>query len=147
MSIRNLSHIKKFFGHVDSPEEKHELYKEILLMTLARATRADLVTDNAEVEIVQKVWLDVIGEEVESKDVRIAASSELYETAPIDKYLARVGPQIEIAERQSIVKALIAVFEADGIVTASEIEFFNMVVDALKLTPAQTVGLMVHNGT
>jgi uncharacterized tellurite resistance protein B-like protein len=147
MSIRNLSHIKKFFGHVDSPEEKHELYKEILLMTLARAPRADLVTDNAEVEIVQKVWLDVIGEEVESKDVRIAASSELYETAPIDKYLARVGPQIEIAERQSIVKALIAVFEADGIVTASEIEFFNMVVDALKLTPAQTVGLMVHNGT
>lgn len=147
MSIRNLAHIKKFFSHGDNPEEKRELYKEMLLMTIARATRADLVTDDTEVAIVQSVWLDVIGEEVSAKDVRIAASSELYETAPIDKYLARVGSQIKTSERQSIVKALIAVFEADGMVTASEVDFFNMVVDALKLTPAQTVGLMVRDAT
>jgi uncharacterized tellurite resistance protein B-like protein len=141
MSIRNLSHIKKFFGHIDSPEEKRELYKEMLLMTLARATRADLVTDDSEVSTVQRILLNVIGEEVSSKCVRIAASSELYETAPIDRYLARVGQQIEKSQRESIVKALIEVFEADGKVTSSEIEFFNMVVEALKLTPAETVGL------
>lgn len=147
MSIRNLAHIKKYFSHGDSPEEQHELYKEMLLMTLARATRADLVTDDSEIAIVQRVWLDVIGEEVTTKDVRIAASSELYETAPIDKYLARVGQRIGTSERQLIVKALVDVFEADGKVTASEIEFFNMVVEALKITPAQTVGLMVHDAT
>jgi uncharacterized tellurite resistance protein B-like protein len=147
MSIRNLSHIKKFFGHSGNPEEKLELYKEMLLMTLSRATRADLLTDDSEVATVQRIWLDVIGEEVSSKDVRIAASSELFESAPIDKYLARVGQQIEASQRQSIVKALIDVFEADGMVTASEIEFFNMVVEALKLTPAQTVGLMVHDAS
>ena len=144
MSIRNLSHIKKFFGQIDNPEEKSELYKEMLLMTLARATRADLVTDDSEVAIVQRILLDVIGEEISSKCVRIAASSELYETAPIDKYLARVGQQIEQSQRESIVKALIEVFEADGKVTASEIDFFNMVVEALKLTPAATVGLTAN---
>jgi uncharacterized tellurite resistance protein B-like protein len=147
MTIRNFSHIKKFFGQVESPEENHELYKELLLMTLARATRADLVTVDSEVAIVQRVWLGVIGEEVSAADVRIAASSELYETAPIHKYIARVGPQIGITERLSIVNALIAVFEADGMVTASEIEFFNMVAEALKLTPAETIGLTVRDAT
>jgi uncharacterized tellurite resistance protein B-like protein len=147
MTIRNFSHIKKFFGQVVSPEENHELYKELLLMTLARATRADLVTVDSEVAIVQRVWLGVIGEEVSAADVRIAASSELYETAPIHKYIARVGPQIGITERLSIVNALIAVFEADGMVTASEIEFFNMVAEALKLTPAETIGLTVRDAT
>lgn len=144
MSIRNLAHIKKFFGRAENPEEKRELYKEMLLMTLSRATRADLVTEDSEVATVQRILLDVIGEEVSSKDVRIAASSELFETASIDKYLARVGQQINTAQRQSIIKALIEVFGADGRVTSSEIKFFNMVVDALKLTPAQTVGLVEH---
>ncbi len=144
MSIRNLTHIKKFFGRAENPEEKRELYKEMLLMTLSRATRADLVTNDSEVATVQRILLDTIGEEVSSKDVRIAASSELFETAPIDKYLARVGQQIETSQRQSIIKALVEVFGADGRVTSSEIDFFNMVVDALKLTPAQTVGLFAE---
>ncbi len=144
MSIRNLSHIKKLFNHVDKPEERAALYKEMLLMTLARATRADLVTDDAEVATVQKVMLDATGEEVSAQCVRITASSELYETAPIDKYLARVGQKIDASQRQSIVKALIAVFEADGQVTESEIDFFNMVVGALKLSPAEVAGLAVH---
>ncbi len=144
MSIRNLSHIKKFFGHVDNPEEQQELYKEILLMTLSRATRADLITDDSEISTVQKIFLEAIGEDVSSQCVRIAASSELYETAPIDKYLAQVGQQISSSQRQAIAKALIDVFEADGQVTDSEIDFFNMVIEALKLSPAQTAGLVAH---
>ncbi|MCH2190996.1 MAG: TerB family tellurite resistance protein [Gammaproteobacteria bacterium] len=144
MSIRNLSHIKKLFEHVDNPDEKRELYKEMLLMTLSRATRADLVTDDTEVAIVQKVVLEATGEEVSVKCVRTAASSELYETAPIDKYLSRVGQKIDLSQRQSIVKALVAVFEADGQVTESETDFFNMVVGALKLSPAEAAGLVVE---
>ncbi len=143
MSIRNLSQIKKLFDQGDNPEEKQELYQEMLLMTLSRATRADLVTDDAEVATVQKVVLEATGEEVSPQDVRIAAASELYETTPIDKYLVRVGQKIDLPQRQSIVKALIAVFKADGQVTESEIDFFNMVVGALKLSPAEAAGLVV----
>jgi len=144
MPIRNLSHIKKLFESVDNPEEKVELYKEMLLMTLSRATRADLVTDDAEVATVQKVVLEATGEEVSAQCVRITASSELYETAPIDKYLSRVGQKIELSQRQSIVKALIAVFEADGKVTEAETDFFDMVVGALKLSPSEAAGLVVQ---
>ena len=142
MPLRNLAHIKKFFSRSDSPDEKRELYKEMLMMTLSRATRVDLVTEEAEVTIVQRILLDVIGEEVSSNDIRIAASSELFETASINTYLSRMGQQINTEQRQSIIKALIEVFGADGRVTSPEIEFFNMVVDALKLTPAETVGLV-----
>ena len=142
MSITNLSHIKKLFGRGENPEDTSELYKEMLLMTLARATRADLVTDNTEIAIVQKVLKDVIGEDVSSEEIRVAAASEVYETAPIEKHLERVGQQIDTSQRQSIVQALVDVFEADGKVTATEIDFFNMVVNTLKLSPAQIVGLV-----
>jgi len=144
MSIKNLSHIKKFFGHVDNPEEKQELYKEMLLMTLCRAARADLTTDDSEIATVQRILLDYTGEEVSSENVRVAAASELYEKAPIDKYLAQVGQQIERSRRQSIAKALVEVFQADGKVTAAEVDFFNMVISALKLTPAEAVGLIAE---
>jgi len=142
MSIKNLSHVKKFFGHVDNAEEKQELYKEMLLMTLCRGARADLTTEDAEIKTVRRILLEFTGEDVSSENVRIAAASELYEKAPINKYLSQVGPQIERSQRQSIVKALVEVFESDGKVTAAETEFFNMVVGALKLTPAEAVGLI-----
>ena len=142
MSIKNLSHIKKFFGYVDNPEEKQELYKEMLLMTLCRGARADLTTDDSEVATVRQIILDYTGEDVSSESVRIAASSDLYEKAPIDKYLAQVGQQIDRSQRQSIAKALVKVFEADGKVTESETDFFNMAITALKLTPAEAVGLI-----
>lgn len=142
MSITNLAHIKKFFGGTDNPEEKRELYKEMLLMTLSRATRADLVTNESEVETVQGILLKLLGEEVSSADIRVAAASELFETAPISKYLERVGPQLDSKQNRSIVSALIEVFGADGQISALEVDFFNMVVEALNLTPAETAGLV-----
>jgi len=143
MSTSNFSHIKKFFSGAKNADEQHALYKEMLLMTLARATRADLVTDDREVASVQAILKDYLGEDFSSKDVRVAASSELYETASIDKFLGRVGQQIEAPQRQSIAKALVQVLGADGKVTPAEVEFFNMAIGALRLTPAETVGLVV----
>ena len=142
MSITKLAHIKKFFGGTNNPEEKRELYKEMLLMTLSRATRADLVTNKSEVETVQGILLKLLGEEISSADIRVAAASELFETAPISKYLERVGSQLDPDQNRSIVQALIDVFGADGQVSAQEVNFFNMVVEALDLTPADIVGLV-----
>jgi len=142
MSITNLAHIKKFFGGTDNPEEKHELYKEMLLMTLSRATRADLVTNESEVETVQGILKKLLDEDISSADIRVAAASELFETAPISKYLERVGQQLDSGQSQSIVNALIEVFAADGQVSALEVDFFNMVVESLNLSPAEIVGLV-----
>lgn len=141
MSIGSLSKIKKFFGALENAEEKEELYKEMLVMTLARATRADLLTDDREVDKVQEILCAALGADVSAKDIRVAASSELYESAPIEKYLANVGPKIDATQRRGITRALVDVFRADGKVSESEIEFFNMVAEALRLKPSELAGL------
>ncbi|MFK8018248.1 MAG: TerB family tellurite resistance protein [Pseudomonadales bacterium] len=141
MSIGNLSKVKKFFGGLENSEEKNELYKEMLVMTLARATRADSVTDNEEIKKVQALVSSMLGEEVSEAEIRVAAGSELYETAPIQKYLSKVGPQIDPEQRRSIINALVEVFRADGKVSETEVDFFNMVSDSLRMTAAELAGL------
>ena len=145
MAIGNLLHIKKLFGSMENEDEERELYKELLLMVLARATRADAWTEDDEVSSVQRIMKEYIGQDVSSKDIRVAASSEIFETASIDNYIARVGQQIEAKQRRDIVRAMVEVLNADGKVTSGEISFFNMVVESLKLTAAETVGLMATN--
>jgi uncharacterized tellurite resistance protein B-like protein len=48
---------------------------------------------------------------------------------------------LSIEQRQSILCALIAVFKADGGIGALEADFFNLVANALNLTPAQMFNL------
>lgn len=141
MSIGKLSKVKKYFGGIENTEEKQELYKEMLVMTLARATRADSVTDSDEVQQVQDLLSSILGEEVTEAEIRVAAASELYETAPLQKYLTSCGPHIDAEQRSKIIQALVSVFRADGKVSETEIDFFNMVSDALRVTPAELAGL------
>ena len=141
MSIANLSHIKKFFVSTEHPDEKQALYKEMLLVTLSRSTRADLVTNEEEVQTVQRILNDLLDEDISSADIRVAASSELFEEVSLKKYLERMGPQLDAQQNQTMIKALLDVFRADGNVTDSEIEFFNMVATALNMSPAELAGL------
>ena len=71
----------------------------------------------------------------------MAASSELYETATLNKYLASSAKKLALAELVAIAEALVEVVKADGHVGEREIEFFNSVVAALNLTPAELMGL------
>ena len=112
-------------------------------MVLARATDADAYTDPVEVEAVQRIVKDYLGEDISSAEVRIAASSDLFERAPLHKYLSRIGPQLKDSERISIVKAMVDVLHADGRIASSELDYFNMVADALRLSPAEIAGLFV----
>ena len=142
MALKNLLHIKKYFDSSENAEEKQELFKETLLMTLSRATRADLTTDDSEVKTVQAVWKEVVGEDIAAEEIRVAASSELFEDVPLDKFLVKVGPQLDGTHNRAIVEALVAIFEADGKVSSSEIDFFNIVARSLALSPSDIVGLV-----
>ncbi len=141
MSLGSLAKIKKFFGTLDDEKEKDELFQEMLVMTLARATRADLLTDDREVAKVKEILCATLGSDVSAAEIRVAAASEIYEAAPLEKYLANIGPKIDPAQRQSIVNALKEVFRADGRVSDSEVQFFNMVAKELNLSPAELAGL------
>ena len=61
MAIADLKSVLKIFGGSDvSEEERHELYKEVLCMTLSRAADADINIQNVEQRkrVVRKVVRD-----------------------------------------------------------------------------------------
>jgi uncharacterized tellurite resistance protein B-like protein len=142
MAIADLSSVLKIFGESSpSDEEQNELYGEALLMTLARASSSDANIDPAEISTIQQIVQRETGEEVSSQDVRRAARTELYETTPLRKYLRSVQRELRPEDRRKIVQALAEVIKSDCKVSVLEIDFFNRVADALRITPAELVGL------
>ncbi|MEM7099917.1 MAG: TerB family tellurite resistance protein [Pseudomonadota bacterium] len=146
MSISSLAGVLKIFGGTDpTPEEQAQLTKEVMLMTLARATAADTNIKAIEVEKVREVLLARTGEDFPAADVRVAANSKIYEKAPLNKYLGTSAKKLGEEERLQIAEALRDVVNADGRVSDREISFFNDCVTALALTPAQLMGLKAEN--
>jgi uncharacterized tellurite resistance protein B-like protein len=117
------------------------LAKEVMLMTLARATASDTNIKDIEIEKVREVLLARTGDDFSSSEIRVAANSELYEKAPLDKYLSSSAKQMSSADRVSIAQALAEVIQADGRVSNPEINFFNACVSALGITAAELMGL------
>ena len=134
--------MKIFGGAEPTEEEKLALRKEATLMTLARATASDTNIKAVEVSTVRDIISRVTGEEVTDADVRVAANSKLYESAPLEKYLASVGRKLDVQDRIDIAEALAEVIVSDERVTSKEIAFFNMVAGAFSLTPAELAGLV-----
>ena len=142
MAIADLSSILKLFGE-SSPDENQqdELYAEVLLMVLARASSSDANIDPVELKTIQAIIQRETGEELSEADIRKAGRSELYETVNLRKYLRSVQGQISAEKRTDIVRALAEVIKSDSEVSVLEIDFFNRVADALRITPAELAGL------
>ena len=143
MALVDLNNIKQLFGGNRETQPDPEVYRELLLMVLARATDADAYTHPAEVQVVQEVLQEHLGEHIEAGDVRFAARSKLYETAPLEKYVSRVGPQLPKSDRRAIISALVEVLKADERVATSEANYFNMIASALDLSFADVAGLPI----
>ena len=146
MSISNFSNILKIFrGDKPTAEEKQELFKEVAVMTLARATASDTNIKPVEIDTVRDIIERVIGEEVTSADVRVQANSKLFESEPLEKYLNRAGRVLDMKDRVKIAEALAEVIIADGRISSKEVTFFNMVAAAFQLTPAELAGLVASD--
>ena len=143
MAIADLNYVLKLFGGSDVSEEHlNELYEEVLLMTLARAADADISIQNVEVESIQAILKKHTGKDFSSADIRVAARAELYAEATLVKYLRGVQKKLSDARCSEVVQALAEVFRSDSTVSGLEVDFFNNVVDALDVTPAQIAGLV-----
>ena len=142
MAIADLKNVLKIFGGSDLGEEQEkDLFEETLLMTLARAANADVAIQNVEVESIQAILKKHTGKDFSQADVRIAAREELYAEATLVKYLRRAEKGLTEAHCTQIVQALVELFRSDQNVSALEVDFFNNVVNALNVTPAQIAGL------
>ena len=137
MSFFNMTGISKLFGGGSlTEEEKADLVKEVMLMTLSRAAASDTNIKSVEIDKVQEVLQARTGEEVPTSEIRIAANSALFEKVSLDKYLARSSKNLEMKDRVEIVTALREVIGSDDRVSDMEMEFFNMVVESLDIPPA-----------
>lgn len=142
MAIADLKNVLKIFGGSEiSGDAQNELYKETLLMTLARAADADINIQAVEVDRIRDILKARTGEEFSNADIRVAARAELYAEANLKKYLASVQKKLTAKQRASIIQALGDVMRSDDTVSVLEIDFFNSVANALHVTPAQIAGL------
>lgn len=143
MAIADLLNIGKLFGGEKITEaEKKNLLKEVLLLTLSRASIADSNIKPIEVSVIQNTLQSVSGEAFTEQQIRVAAHSELYETKALDALLAQVAGTLSEQDRVLIATSLAALIKSDEKVTYQEVEFFNRMVSALKLTSASLVGLI-----
>ncbi len=142
MSIADLSNVLSIFGGSEpDPEKQKELFKEVLLMTLARASSSDSSIHAIEVESIQGILKRETGDEFSVADVRKAARSDLYEKVPLKKYLSSASRKLSSADRVKIIQTLAEVIRSDTEVSVLEIDFFNSIADALKATPSELIGL------
>jgi uncharacterized tellurite resistance protein B-like protein len=142
MAIADLKNVLKIFGGSDIESgAQDDLFKEVMLMTLARAADADVNIQNVEVDHIRKVLKEKTGENFTGKDIRLAARAELYAQANLRKYLNKVNKKLSSRQRGDVIQALAEVMRSDEEVSALEVDFFNSVANALSVTPAQIAGL------
>jgi len=142
MGIADLGNVLKIFRGSDIDEEgQRELFNEVLLMVLARASSSDTSIQSIEVRTIQDIVERETGSTVSEQDIRRAARTELYETTPLDKYLGSATKKLLDRDRAAIVQLLAEVIRSDTDISVLEIDFFNMVAAALRATPAEIAGL------
>ena len=75
--MSTFSFIRKIFaGDASiSAEDQSKLFEELMLLTLSRASRADLDISAVEIEIIKRILKDSVGLDASEKDIRVAGNS------------------------------------------------------------------------
>ncbi|MCY3540924.1 MAG: hypothetical protein F4X56_08205 [Gammaproteobacteria bacterium] len=141
MISSGLNSILKLFQSGSAKQSTTDIFNETVLMTLARTTNADTNIKHIELEAVQSIVRETTGEEVSLTDIGVAAKSHLFESATLDRYLGSVGKVLNLKQKISLLESVVRVIHSDERVSSREITFFNMVSDALGVTPAELMGL------
>jgi len=143
MAIADLKNVLKIFGGSEvSADQQNDLFKEVLLMTLARAADADINIQTVEVDRIRDILKSHTGDDFSAADIRVAARSDLYAEATLVKYLSSVYKKLSDAHRTQTIQALADVFRSDQNVSVLEVDFFDSVAGALHIKPSQVAGLV-----
>jgi uncharacterized tellurite resistance protein B-like protein len=142
MAFGNLRSVLRIFGGSSANEKtQDELYREVLMMTLAEASMADANIHPLEIEAIQQIMQRETGQDLTEADIRVASRSDVYRSANLLKYLRRARFQLNAENKATILQALVDVITSDTKINVLEIDFFNRVVKALRMSPAEQQGL------
>jgi uncharacterized tellurite resistance protein B-like protein len=129
--------LKLFGGSFASEKTQDELYEEVLFTILARASSADGNIHPDEIGTIQQIMRRETGQDVTEADIRKAARSELNELAHLRKYLRSVRGRLNGQNKTAILRALVDVIKSDSKINVLEIDFFDRVVEALRMTSTE----------
>ena len=146
MALFHFSTIKDFLSGGSGSKDKEELFKEMLLLVLARATRADANVESIEVEHVRSAMKAVTGEEFSEADILTAASSEIFESQSLERTLSNASRKLDEEHRITILDCLESLIRADGLIRDPELDFFNHVANSMQASPSEIAGLRVSVG-
>ena len=141
MALIDFSTIKDLITDLSAGKDEEVLFKEVILLVLARATRADSNVESIEVEHIQKALKELTGEEFSRGDILTASSSESYKTQSLERTLANAARKLGQEKRSVILSCLADLIRADSSIRDQELEFFDQVATALKATPSEIAGL------
>lgn len=117
------------------------LRNEILLNTLARLTYADSNTKAVEVEAVRKIYTRETKQSVTAAEIRVAARGDLHEAQAFDKYLSKGGAKLSQEDKCFIMRAMAEIVKSDGTVSPGEVDFFDGVGKAFKMSASEVAEL------
>ncbi|WP_339856532.1 TerB family tellurite resistance protein [Pseudohongiella acticola] len=141
MSLVNFESLTNLSLAADMDESSKQLLTEVLVLVLARAIRSDTNIEPAEIVTVQKILADVLGESISAADIKVAASSELFERQSLDRYLKKATRKLNDEDRILIMQCLVHVLRSDDHIRESELDYFDRIANALKATPSEIAGL------
>lgn len=142
MSLIKFKSISKLVRDSKSKaRHKEELFQEVLLMVLARATRADSNVEKVEIAKVRAVLKEQLDMDFSEADIRTAASSEIFESQSLERYLSSATRKLDERERTVILASLASVIRSDEEIRVFELDFFDRVALALRASPSEIAGL------
>ena len=141
MISSGLNSILKLFQADSAKQSTSDIFNEAVLMTLSRATIADTNIKHIELETVQNIVKEITGEDVSLADIRIAAKSKVFESAPLERHLVSVGKVLDLDQKISLLDSIVKVIQSDERVSSREIRFFNIVADSIGISSAELMGL------
>jgi len=134
--------MKLIFGGGKLLDEKQlELYSETLFMVLSGAARADLNIEKVEVTRIRDILKNKLDRDFTEEEIQLASEVDLFETAPIQKYVAKASHILSVEQRQNVLQATLEVFMSDGHMGVLERDYFDSIVSALHLKPSEMLQL------
>jgi len=125
----------------DEDNDTKDLFEEVLMLVLARASRVDSNIDSIEVKHVQRALKEITGTDYSEAEVQTAASSEIFETQSLEKTLAKASGKLSTENKAAILRCLAELLQSDDVIRDPELEFFDHVAVALRASPSEIAGL------
>ena len=145
MKIINFDAIKASLSDSAAGKNKQDLFKEVLALVLARATRADTNVAPVEIDHVIEVLQEQTGETFSPADIRTAASSQIFASQSLERTLTRASGKLTETERANILRSLAGIIRSDTEIRYQELEFFDHVAIALRASPSEISGLVLKD--